>query len=77
VARKGQAAQFAANVLHIIQDTQAAGYASLIAIAGRLNARRSLAHRVQDFASFVSNHVLVLRKRARVSPAISASATVA
>jgi hypothetical protein len=38
VARKAQAAQFAANVLPIIRDIQAAGYASLNAIAGQLNA---------------------------------------
>jgi hypothetical protein len=39
---------------------------------------RSLATGCQDFGSpFVSNHVSVLRKWARVSPAISAAATVA
>jgi DNA invertase Pin-like site-specific DNA recombinase len=40
VARKAQAAQFAANVLPIIRDIQAAGHASLNAIAGQLNARK-------------------------------------
>ena len=40
VARKAQAAQFAANVLPIIRDIQASGHASLNAIAGQLNARR-------------------------------------
>jgi hypothetical protein len=38
VARKAQAAQFAANVPPIIRDIQAAGYAGLNAIAGQLNA---------------------------------------
>jgi hypothetical protein len=36
VARKAQAAQFAANVLPIIRDIQAAGHTSLNAIAGQL-----------------------------------------
>jgi recombinase len=40
VARKAQAAQFAANVLPIIWDIQAAGHTSLNAIAGQLNARK-------------------------------------
>jgi hypothetical protein len=40
VARKAQAAQFAANVLPIIRDIQAAGHTSLNAIAGQLNARK-------------------------------------
>jgi hypothetical protein len=40
VARKTQAAQFAANVLPIIRDIQAAGHTSLNAIAGQLNARK-------------------------------------
>jgi hypothetical protein len=39
-ARKAQAAQFAANVLPIIRDIQAAGFTSLNAIAGQLNARK-------------------------------------
>ena len=34
-ARKAQAAQFAANALPIIRDIQAAGHASLNAIAGQ------------------------------------------
>jgi hypothetical protein len=37
-ARKAQAAQFAANVLPIIRQVQAAGYTSFNAIAGQLNA---------------------------------------
>jgi hypothetical protein len=40
VARKAQAAQFAANVVPIIRDIQAAGYTSFNAIAGQLNARK-------------------------------------
>ena len=77
-ARKAQAGLFAANVLPTIPEVQAAGYTSFNAIAGQLNARRSLATGCQDFGSpFVSNHVSVLRKWARVSPAISAAATVA
>jgi hypothetical protein len=40
VARKAQAARFAANVLPIIRNIQAAGHTSLNAIAGRLNARQ-------------------------------------
>jgi hypothetical protein len=40
VARKAQAAQFAANVLPIIRDIQAAGHTSLNAIAGQLDARK-------------------------------------
>ena len=40
VARKAQTGQFAANVLPIIQEVQAAGHTSLIAIAGQLNARK-------------------------------------
>jgi DNA invertase Pin-like site-specific DNA recombinase len=40
VARKAQAAQFAANVLPIIRDIQAAGHTSLNAIAKQLNARK-------------------------------------
>jgi hypothetical protein len=40
VARKAQAARFAANVLLIIRDIQAAGFTSLNAIAGQLNARK-------------------------------------
>jgi hypothetical protein len=40
VARKAEAAQFAANVLPIIRDIQAAGHKSLNAIAGQLNARK-------------------------------------
>jgi hypothetical protein len=40
VARKAQAAHFAANVLPIIRDIQAAGFTSLNAIAGQLNARK-------------------------------------
>jgi hypothetical protein len=40
VTRKAQAAQFAANVLPIIRDIQAAGFTSLNAIAGQLNARK-------------------------------------
>ena len=39
-ARKAQAALFAANVLPIIRDIQAAGYTSLNAIAGQLHARK-------------------------------------
>jgi hypothetical protein len=42
VARKAQAAQFAANVLPIIRDIQAAGHTSLNAIAGQLIPGRSL-----------------------------------
>jgi Recombinase len=38
--RKAQAAQFAANVLPIVRDIQAAGHTSLNAIAGQLNARK-------------------------------------
>lgn len=38
VARKAQAAQFAANVLPIVRDTQAAGRTSLNAIAGNVAA---------------------------------------
>jgi DNA invertase Pin-like site-specific DNA recombinase len=40
VARRAQAAQFAANVLPIIREIQAAGYTSYNAIAGQLNARK-------------------------------------
>jgi Recombinase len=40
VARKAQAAQFAANVLPIIRDIQVAGHKSLNAMAGQLNARK-------------------------------------
>jgi len=40
VARKARAAQFAANVLPIIREVQAAGYTSFNAIAGQLNARK-------------------------------------
>jgi hypothetical protein len=40
VARKAQAAQFAANILPIIREVQAAGHASFNAIAGQLNARK-------------------------------------
>jgi Recombinase len=40
MARKEQAAQFAANVLPIIRDIQKAGHTSLNAIAGQLNARK-------------------------------------
>jgi hypothetical protein len=40
VARKAQAAQFAANVLPIIRDIQAAGHTRFNAIAGQLNARK-------------------------------------
>jgi hypothetical protein len=40
VARKAQAAQFAANILPIIRYIQAAGHTSLNAIAGQLNARK-------------------------------------
>jgi len=40
VARKAQAAQFAANVLPIIREIQVAGHISLNAIAGQLNARK-------------------------------------
>jgi hypothetical protein len=62
-ARKAQAGLFAANVLPTIPEVQAAGYTSFNAIAGQLNARRSLATGCQDFGSpFVSNHVSVLRK---------------
>ena len=39
-ARKAQAPQFAANVLSIIRDIQAAGHTSLNAIAGQLDARK-------------------------------------
>jgi hypothetical protein len=42
VARKAQAARFAANVLPIIRDIQAAGHTSLNAIAGQLKRGRSL-----------------------------------
>jgi hypothetical protein len=40
VARKAQAAQFAANVLPIIRDIQAAGHTSFNAIAEQLNSRK-------------------------------------
>jgi hypothetical protein len=40
VACKAQAAQFAANVLPIIREIQAAGHTSFNAIAGQLNARK-------------------------------------
>jgi hypothetical protein len=40
VARKAQAARFAANILPIIRDIQAAGHTSLNAIAGQLNTRK-------------------------------------
>jgi hypothetical protein len=40
VTRKAQAAQFAANVLPIIRDIQAAGHTSLNGIAGQLNPRK-------------------------------------
>ena len=40
VAGKAQAAQFAANVLPIIREVQAAGHTSFNAIAGKLNARK-------------------------------------
>jgi hypothetical protein len=40
VARKAEAAQFAANVLPIIRDIQAVGQTSLNAIAGQLNNRK-------------------------------------
>ena len=39
MARRAQATQFAANVLPIIRDIQAAGFTSLNAVAGQLNAR--------------------------------------
>jgi DNA invertase Pin-like site-specific DNA recombinase len=39
VTRKAQPAQFAANVLPIIRDIQAAGFTSLNAITGQVNAR--------------------------------------
>ena len=42
VARKTQAAQFAANVLPIVRDIQAAGHTSLNAIAGNSTRGRSL-----------------------------------
>jgi hypothetical protein len=45
VARRAQAAQFAANVLPIIRDVQAAGHTSLNAIARQLNARKVPRHR--------------------------------
>ena len=62
-ARKAQAGLFAANVLPTIPEVQAAGYTSFNAIAGQLNARRSLATGCQDFGSpFVSNHVLGSRQ---------------
>jgi hypothetical protein len=74
-ARKAQAGLFATNVLPTIPEVQAAGYTSFNVIAGQLNARRSPATGCQDFGSpFV---ISVLRKWARVSPAISAAATVA
>lgn len=40
VARKAQAAQFAANILPIIREVQAAGHTSYNAIAGQLNSRK-------------------------------------
>jgi hypothetical protein len=40
VARNAQAQQFAANILPIIRDIQAAGHTSLNGIAGQLNARK-------------------------------------
>jgi Recombinase len=40
VARKAQATPFAANILPIIRDIQAAGHTSLNSIAGQLNARK-------------------------------------
>ena len=39
-ARNAQAAQFAANVLPIIREVQAAGHSSFNAIAEQLNARK-------------------------------------
>jgi hypothetical protein len=39
-ARKARTSQFAANVLPLIREVQAAGYASHNAIAGQLNARK-------------------------------------
>jgi hypothetical protein len=41
--RKAQAAQFAANVLPIIQNIQAAGRTGLNTIAKQLNARKNAA----------------------------------
>jgi hypothetical protein len=49
VARKAQAAQFAANVLPIIRDIRSAGHASLNAIAGQLNARKVTAANRSSF----------------------------
>ena len=43
VARKAQAAQFAANVLPIIRNIQAAGRTGLNTIAKQLNARKNAA----------------------------------
>jgi Recombinase len=39
-ANRAQAGRFAANVLPIIREVQAAGHASCNAIAGQLNARK-------------------------------------
>ena len=47
MARKAQAAQFAANVVPIIREIQAAGYTSFNAIAGQLNARKVSTARVR------------------------------
>jgi Recombinase len=40
IARMAQAARFAANVLPIIREVQAAGHTSFNAIAGQLNTRK-------------------------------------
>jgi hypothetical protein len=44
VARKAQAAQFAANVLPIVRDIQAADHTNLNAIAEQLNVRNATAN---------------------------------
>ena len=48
VARRAQAAQFAANILPIIRDIQAAGFRRLNAIAAQLNARKVVPLTVAD-----------------------------
>jgi hypothetical protein len=40
VTHKAQAAQFAANVLPVVRDIQAAGFTNFNAIAGQVNARK-------------------------------------
>jgi hypothetical protein len=65
VARKARAAQFAANVLPIIRDIQAAGHTSLNAIGGQLNARQ-----VATASGGQWRHVQVLQILARASGSV-------